>query len=337
MKNSFIIPLAYPETIVAHANERYARLVPYFGIGNKTHIRAGHVALLLIDLETGVLEYFDFGRYTTPEKFGRVRGKETDFELNFPLKAKFKNNRIQNLKEILIFMATNPKLTHGEGTLYASVCNSINYDLAREYIQKLQDRGMVKYAAFKEEATNCARFVTNVIIASTEDLELKNKLKKSKRFTPSTMESVVFSASDDEVYKISETGKISKFDSNLKTFIAKMFLDKLENYKPSNAGRIEPMPNSTKKNHAQWLGGVGAGAWFELYYLNEPELYRLRRISPEGRVDCDSKYKISSKSFDIKRPYQFVHYSNCKFFNVMQDDRCYKFKYLSNYQEKDGL
>lgn len=330
MKNSFIIPLAYPETIVAHANERYAKLVPYFGIGNKTHIRAGHVALLLVKKETGILEYFDFGRYTTPEDFGRVRGRETDFELHFPISATIKNGRIRNLEEIMIFMATNPKLTHGDGTLYASVCNSINYDLAKNYISKLQDRGLIKYAAFKEEATNCARFVTNVLIASTEDLDLKNKLKKSKRLTPSTMESVVFSATENEVYRVSETGNISKFDSNLKAFTAKMFLDKLENYEPTKVGNTEPIHNQTKNKHAQWLGGVGAGAWFELYDLPKSEKFRFRRISPEGRVDCDATYKISSEGFEIDKPYKFVHYSNCKFFQIKQNDRCYKFGICKN-------
>ena len=131
LKNdAFILTLAYPETIVSHAEEWYSKFLRFLFVGSKKHVRAGHAALVLIDKKTGVLEYHDFGRYITSEPNGRVRGRETDFELNFPVKAKIENDTIQNLDEILKFLATHPKLTHGDGHLYASVCNAVDYNLA---------------------------------------------------------------------------------------------------------------------------------------------------------------------------------------------------------------
>ena len=164
--NAVIITLAYPETIVSHADEWYSKFLRFAFIGSKKHVRAGHAALVLIDKKTGVLEYYDFGRYITSEPNGRVRGKQTDFELNFPLTAKFSDDEIINLEEILKFLATHPKLTHGDGNLYASVCSTINYSKARKHIDMMQDKGLMRYAAFIKDACNCARFVTDAIIAS---------------------------------------------------------------------------------------------------------------------------------------------------------------------------
>ncbi|NNK40334.1 MAG: hypothetical protein HKP45_06755, partial [Winogradskyella sp.] len=93
------------------ADEWYSPFLKYFGIGKKNYVRAGHAALVLIDKNTGHLEYHDFGRYITPEPYARVRGQLTDAELQFPLTASIKNGKIENLEELLTFLATHPKLT----------------------------------------------------------------------------------------------------------------------------------------------------------------------------------------------------------------------------------
>jgi len=145
MSNSaFILTLAYPDTIVSHAKEWYSPYLRFVGVGNKTSVRAGHAALVLINRDTEILEYHDFGRYITSEPNGRVRGMHTDNELQFPFKAKIKDNKILNLERILKFLATHPKITHGDGRLVASVCNKINYDLARTHISKMQAREFIK-------------------------------------------------------------------------------------------------------------------------------------------------------------------------------------------------
>ena len=172
-KDAIILTLAYPETIVSHAEEWYSKFLRFAFVGSKKHVRAGHAALVLINKSTGVLEYHDFGRYITPSPNGRVRGKETDFELNFPIRTEIEDDKIKNLDEILKFLATNPKLTHGDGDLYASVCNSINYDLARTHITGRQNDGFIRYAAFISQACNCARFVTDALIASVTNENLK--------------------------------------------------------------------------------------------------------------------------------------------------------------------
>ena len=203
--------MAYPETIVMVADEWYSRFLHWIGIGKKNYVRAGHAALVLVNRETGILEYHDFGRYITSEPNGRVRGSDTDNELNFPVKAHFENGMLTNLDELLVFLATHPKLTHGDGKLVASVCEEVDYKKARTHITKMQRKDFIRYAAFAKNACNCARFVTDTLIASVTNNTVVKKLIKSKWFTPSTTGNVVISATDGKVFEVSEEGEIGLF------------------------------------------------------------------------------------------------------------------------------
>ncbi len=331
MNTGIILTLAYPETIVMVADEWYSRFLKYLGIGKRNYVRAGHAALVLIDKSTGILEYHDFGRYITPEPNGRVRGKDTDHELDFPISATIENDVIINLDEILVFLATHPKLTHGDGTLYASVCNAINYKEARTHITKMQEKDFIRYAAFIKNACNCARFVTDALIASVTNAKIKKRLLASKRFTPSTLGNVVIANTENEVYQVSETGKISLFNSSVSKENRRLFLDRLPDHIPSFEGTLKPKYNDKKNEKAQWLSGIAAGAWFELYDLGHDFEYRFRRVSPSGKVDVDGVYKLSEMGFNMAVEHQFIQYSNCKFFHVKQDNKIYRFDFLKKY------
>lgn len=151
-----ILTLAYPDTVVMVADEWYSPLLHFIGVGKKNYVKAGHAACVLINKATGFLEYYDFGRYITPQPNGRVRGRQTDYELDFPLKADIENKVIKNLDDILLYLANNPKKTHGDGKLIASVCTKVEYDKAKSHIKKLMDKGSFRYAAFKNIADICS-------------------------------------------------------------------------------------------------------------------------------------------------------------------------------------
>jgi hypothetical protein len=320
-----ILTLAYPETIVMHADEWYSPYLKYIGIGNKTHVRAGHAAMVLISKVTGVLEYHDFGRYITPKPNGRVRGKDTDNELDFPLKAEIKDDRVVNLEAILKFLATNPKLTHGDGTLYASVCNTVNYDLAREHITEMQNKHFIRYAAFINNACNCARFVTDALIASITDPKIRKRLINSQWFTPSTVGNVVLADTENYIYQVDEVGNIQEFNSTISRLNRRLFLDKLKQHNPNSIGTIEPKPVDIMQHHAQWLSGIAAGAWFELYNKEQLEEYLFRRISPYGNIDVEAVFVVEDVTFDYYQPYEFIHYSNCQFFHIQQKGKVFRF------------
>jgi hypothetical protein len=320
-----ILTLAYPETIVMVADEWYSPYLRYIGIGKKNYVRAGHAAMVLIEKATGVLEYHDFGRYITSEPNGRVRGKTTDHELDFPLKAEIVNGKITNLNEILEFLATHPKLTHGEGKLIASVCDAVNYQNARDKITAMQNQHFIRYAAFIKEASNCARFVTSALIAGVTNKSIKRKLIKSTRFTPSTIGNVVIADTENRVYEVSDTGVISEFTSTVSRENRRLFLDKLKDHQPNFIGSIQPKKVLHVASHAQWLSGIAAGAWFELHPTEIKTHYRFRRVSPYGNIDVEGIYKIDQDHFDYDLDYEFVHYSNCHFYHIQQNGSIFRF------------
>jgi len=236
-----------------------------------------------------------------------------------------KNNAIDNLDDILKFLATHPKLTHGDGDLYASVCNAIDYKIARQYITNEQNKGFIRYAAFVKRACNCARFVTDTLIASVTNLTIKKNLQNSKWFTPSTIGNVTIADTENFVYVVTDKEEITEFESTVSKENRRLFLDTLKDYKPSLVGTLEPKHNDEKAEHAQWLSGIAAGAWFELYKSSSDGEYRFRRISPYGNIDVDDVYVVDDSSFTYESKYEFIHYSNCAFFHIKQNGMTYKF------------
>lgn len=325
-----ILTLAYPDTIVMVADEWYSPYLRFLGVGKKNYVRAGHAALVLIDKETGILEYHDFGRYITPEPNGRVRGKTTDCELDFPLKADIVEDDIQNLAEILEFLATHPKLTHGDGKLIASVCKAIDYSKARSHITRMQNRGFIRYAAFIKDACNCARFVTDTLIASVTDRTVKKKLKRSKNFTPSTVGNVILADTEAHVYELRENGQTSKFTGTQRSENIRCFLDRLKDHQPNFHGTLMPKQVTGLHEKAQWLSGIAAGAWFELHHNGSETVFRYRRVSPYGNVDVDCVYGIDNSGFDYHESFEFIQYSNCEFFHVKQKSSIYRFERLKS-------
>ncbi|MCF7560576.1 hypothetical protein L3X39_07995 [Sabulilitoribacter multivorans] len=321
-----ILTLAYPDTIVMVSKEWFSPFLRFIGVGKKNYLRAGHAALVLINKETGILEYHDFGRYITPEPTGRVRGADTDNELRFPLKANIENDKIINLEEILMFLGTHPKLTHGDGKLIASVCNAVVYKKARTHITQMQEKHFIRYAAFIKDACNCARFVTDSLIASVTDLKIKKKLIKSKWFTPSTVGNVLLSDTENHVYEVSETGVISKFEGSQKSENVRCFLDKLKDHEVNLVGTQHPKPVEGLHDKAQWLSGIAAGAWFELHKIGHDVEYHFRRVSPYGNIDIHDVFTVEDDSFNYDLEFEFIHYSNCKFFHVKQNEKVFKFK-----------
>lgn len=326
MKNTgIILSLAYPDTIVMVSKEWFSPFLRFVGIGKKNFLRAGHAALVLINKQTGILEYHDFGRYITPEPTGRVRGKDTDNELDFPLKADIENNKIKNLDDILVFLATHSKLTHGDGKLIASVCHTINYEIAREYISYMQNKHFIRYAAFIKNACNCARFVAGTLIASVTDLNIKKKLKKSTWFTPSTISNVLLADTQNYVYEVSEMGYVFQFKGTQKSEAIRCFLDRLKNHTPNFVGTLTPKPVDNLHKNAQWLSGIAAGAWFELHKIESEKDYYFKRISPYGNIDVYACFKVNDDTFDYDLEYEFIHYSNCKFFHIKQNKKIFRF------------
>jgi hypothetical protein len=209
--------------------------------------------------------------------------------------------------------------------MFASVCNEIDYTMARNYIMDMQEKQFVRYAVFKNNASNCSRFVTDVLIASSINNTVKKKLCRSKWFTPSTIGNVVISASNSKVYQLSEKGEFLNKRVSVNAINLKCFLDKLKQHEPNFEGTLQPKPFKHVQESAQWLPGIGAGAWFELHKTQKSQEFIFRRISAFGHVDIETVFSVEDVSFKYESNFEFLHHSNCKTLYIKQDEKIYVF------------
>ena len=179
MQNDFIIVLAWPEGMVIAAGAWYDSV-----LATNRKYRVGHSALVLVNATTNQLHYFDFGRYHTPEGFGRVRDLETDPDVSLLTKIEIKDNRIVNINELLNEIKVK-KSSHGEGTLYASVLQGISFEKAYLKAKKIQNKGAIPYGPLVIQGTNCSRFVACVMRAANPGLCTNLRLKYPFCLSPS--------------------------------------------------------------------------------------------------------------------------------------------------------
>ncbi len=164
-----IIALAWPDTKVIHEGKWYDEPMRWVkAIDSEGYYRAGHAAFLLINNKNGDVQYFDFGRYQTPLKYGRVRSKLTDPDIEIKHKAIIENGVIVNLEEILLERFNN-KACHGDGRLTASIVKNIDYDKALRKVLQMQSREAIYYGPFEFKGTTCSRLVAKVVLFSTKD------------------------------------------------------------------------------------------------------------------------------------------------------------------------
>ena len=205
--------LAWPEGYVRAAGAWYDKV---FSINGK--YRVGHSAAVLINSKEGKAYYFDFGRYHTPQGYGRVRDEETDPDLALP-SVNIKSDKIINLNDILVFLSTL-KSTHGEGRLYASVLSEVSFFDAHNYAKKLQNKGMLKYGPFVYGGTNCSRFTASLAISSLPPFFKKIRLRFPFCISPSPKRNVsilnnTYYVVDKEKVKIISKSKLKAYFSSI--------------------------------------------------------------------------------------------------------------------------
>ena len=313
-----IISLAFPDTFVRHSDEATTKVLLALGMGKNNYIKAGHAAFVLIENETGKAEYYDFGRYITPQGYGRVRSALTDVELEIPFRAKIsKEDTLVNLEEFLIWLEAHPEKTHGSGRLVASVCDYIDYQKAKNFVTSIQRKGSIPYKAFGKNGSNCSRIVTDTILASTDKLKIKLWLKKNSLFTPSPLGNVQKSSMYNPIYQV-ENGKLVEYKGSI-------FKENITNYFDKNLPDINNVDLSEDMSfpeNAHLLSGIGSSAYFTLQCCKEKEgLYEIHRYTEKGEKDFEGVFEVAEGEFDCSSSYKFVYDSNCQYCNLEQNGK----------------
>lgn len=158
MENDLAVLLAWPETYCKQAGAWYDPLMQMVGVNHAGYYKVGHAAIVMISKESGVCHYFDFGRYHSPNGYGRVRNQETDHELALSSRISFDSNgEPTNLQDVLDELE-GKEACHGEGQLHAGLV-SINFNSAYSKAKEMQDKEFIPYGPFTLNGSNCSRFV----------------------------------------------------------------------------------------------------------------------------------------------------------------------------------
>jgi hypothetical protein len=321
--NGIIIILSYPDTIVRPAYwEVLSNFWPKIGVGAEHAVQAGHAALLLIEKGHSEINYFDFGRYITSYGNGRVRSKETDPEVAVSIAAQFKNNELLNIEEILLWIENHPEKTHGDGRLVASMHEEIDFNKAKVFIHQLIQEKEIPYGVFKKTATNCARFVTDTIIASSENKKIGKQLKKSKLLTPSPIGNVIKANTNNTIYEVyNHQIKNYKNRSVVKEYRS-FFVSKFESELDIKGTEI-PNFDLFELKKATWLGGIGSGAWFKIEDKIDNKTYKISRHTPEGKKDFEGLFLLKAPDFNPLKDYHFIHPTNCQEVYIEQNAKTF--------------
>lgn len=89
---------------------------------------------------------------------------------------------------------------------------------------------------------------------------------------------------------------------------------------------IPKTPGNIPK-HSQWISGQGCGAWFCIDWLEENNLYLIKRFSVDGGLDCEGVFFIEENAikFNIKQKYSFKHISHCMKCEIEQGGSRFRF------------
>lgn len=220
MKKDSIVILAWPETLASEIRMWYDPILRWFKINKNGYYKAGHAAAVLINHDTKELDYFDFGRYHMPHKFGRVRDKFTDRDLTLNSRAQISaDNTVSNLNEIITEISYIEAF-HGTGTLYATHLEGIDFHSARKYAKNEQNKGMIPYGPLDLRGNNCSRFINRLIRAGKPGVWISIKLFFSITLTPTTKWNIN-AAKKKQVIKIPESIYLNSKNKRTKDRIEK--------------------------------------------------------------------------------------------------------------------
>lgn len=266
------IVIAWPQC-TARADETIAVLLRRAGVVKNLNMRVGHAAICLVEPTTHEILYYDFGRYITPRGFGRARSKYSEPDLALTTKADFdENGDLQNMEDIAAELESKLYFTHGEGPLVFSVTKTLDFNKAKAYADKIVMEGYYPYDGLIRSASNCARYVTEILKAGIVDKRVGDKLKYPYTVRPTPLFNVVAANTYKEIFSY-ENGVLQRMAKTRRHSIAdlgsgllgsaftKYSRRKANDKIQGSIDEPDTRPSGVPED-GQWLGGLGEGAWF---------------------------------------------------------------------------
>lgn len=318
--------MAWPDQ-TARGDERWMAILKQLGVVKNLNFKVGHAAIVLVHRQTGALAYFDFGRYITPRGYGRARSVESDPRLALETRAQIDSGHITNLNAILDELSQIEDATHGGGRLFFAIAQCLSYTAAHRFANQLVEQGPIKYGAIATGNNSCSRYVAQVLLAGLGNQHpARRRIALPESIKPSPMSNVVNASPDRTVYCYHE-GKLQAQQMNRWRslgFQVDQLLHNLSTAKSKDLpcdrepGSIaEPQRPKTVPATAQWLGGIGEGAWFTLNRDMDSDALVVTKYAANGhqeyRVACTSNHPINPDM-----PHQFTYHCHHKHHVIRQ-------------------
>ena len=319
--------IAWPD-VTARGDEKWMAVLKSLGVVKNLNFKVGHAAIILIQRTTGALAYYDFGRYITPRGYGRARSASSDPRLSLHTRAQFTaTGSLSNIPTITAELHEKEYATHGGGRMYFSIATGISYKKAVAFANQLVNQGPVKYGAIANGNNSCSRFVAQTLLAGMPSTHpAARHLLFPESGKPSPMSNVINAIPNRTIHcwqhgKIS-TQVISRWQSL--RFQANLLLHNLS----ASKARLLPCDQTpgniaepTRPHHlppdAQWLGGIGEGAWFVLEKNSDTNTYQVIKYASQGteeyRINCSS-----AQTINLFLPYQFTYHFHHQWYVIRQ-------------------
>ncbi len=336
--NDIAIPISWPDQ-TARGDEGWMAFFKRIGIVKNLNFRVGHAAILLVQRSTGLIKYYDFGRYIVPRGYGRARSKAFDPRLVIETKAEFTNaGEISNIQDLLDELKRKESATHGGGRLLYSICPFISFTKGDNYAERIVAEGPILYGAIAPNNNSCSRYVAQVLTEAMEPGDSRmRKILYPESLKASPTSNVVNAADKNGVICYHENMLQKMEMSRRQSLLFQVRLLK-DNFTKTGARKLGsdastgnislPTRPSNVPSDAHWLGGIGEGAWFHIQH-NEKSNYFLRKYSINGDLEYETLVSCI-QPMDLTRPHQFTYHfthNNCC---IEQDNNLFIFKKEQN-------
>ncbi|PRD48872.1 DUF6695 family protein [Sphingobacterium haloxyli] len=340
--NDIALILTWPDATI-RGDEKWMMFFRKIGIVKNLNFKVGHTGIVIIKRETGEMLFYDFGRYITPRGYGRARSKFSDPRLEIKLKARFKKNDIINLGEIVEQFEKLKPAMYGDGILYFSVARHINFELAKAYGDDCVHQGTFPYGAVARHNNNCSRFIARMLIRSSKQYTWRHSINFPETIKASPISNVVNAVPNRMIYSFSPEQGLKHFRMNrwqsfgfllkkLGDNVTQKKADLLPNDLIIGCMNFTSRPIAVPKD-AQYLGGVGDGAWFSIQPATEDQVI-IRRFTTKGELE----YVIlgeAMESFDLSQPYEITYDSHLLFTHIKQHGRKIRIHHLQRLANQD--
>lgn len=299
--NSAVLVLAWPE-VTARGEEGIMKFLRSIGLVKNLNLLVGHAAMIVA--KDNSLNYYDFGRYISPRRMGRIRSGETDPGLLLKTIPQWSAlGVLENTDEICRELESKSDLTHGEGLLQMSILYAANADLVEAKAKQMQHNGLIGYHGLDPEQTNCARFVQTAILAGVghEPRYYKRFKRPITYLSPTPYFNVLAASGADFGYIEWREGQgVAKKDPLHRAvwdITAKMFASTSRNKTAKVRGDsvvgnlMAPFERpASVPEHAHYLGGIGEGAWYTVS-ASAPQILASERYFRNGALDYQAQYR----------------------------------------------